>query len=250
MGKIDEIFDSLGAKLVGATIKEDLALVLGNACESFGFEYYCLKTNLRLSDGDRKSLKITNYPTAWLQRYSESGYALIDPAAKHAIDHVAIASLENLIEGAEQSTLRKRFKNDARDMGIDFGITMPLRSPHFSGFLNFNCRDLKQNARFVNLSAHFSMKLSEALGQFCIGDDVSGGYHILTLREKHVLYWAASGKTAWETSLILNISQRTVVAHIVNSMNKLNCSNKYQMLSRVASLIDSDSALDEFRIEI
>lgn len=250
MDQIDEIFDTLSTKLVRATIKEDLALVLGSTCESFGFEYYCLKTNLRLSDGDHKSLKITNYPKAWLQRYSELDYALIDPAAKHAIDHVAIASLENLTEGADQLALRKRFKNDVRDVGINCGITMPLRSPHFSGFVNFNCRDLKQNARFVNLSSHFSMKLSEALGQFCIGDDISGGYHTLTLREKHVLYWAASGKTAWETSLILNISQRTVVAHMVNSMNKMNCSNKYQMLSRIALLIDSDSALDEFRIEI
>lgn len=250
MDQIDEIFGSLNTKLVGATIKEDLTRVLDNVCDTFGFEYYCLKSNLRLPDGDRKSLKITNYPEAWLRRYSESGYALIDPAARHAIDHVAAASLENLMDSSDKSALKKRFKDDARDSGIDFGITIPLRSPYLSGFLNFNSKKAKQDTQFVDMATRFSTKLSESLGKFCIGDDTSDCYHTLSVREKQVLFWAGYGKTAWETSLILNISQRTVIAHLSNSMLKLHCSNKYQMLSRIASLVDADPVLDEFRIEM
>ena len=250
MDQMTTILDSLDAKLVGATIKQDLTRVFDDVCDQFGFEYYCLKTNLRLRDGERRSLKITNYPAAWLRRYSDSGYARIDPAANHAIDHVAAASLEQLMAKAEHCALKKGFKDDAQDMGIGIGITMPLRSPYLTGFINFNCKNRDENKQFSNLAGSFSSKLCESLGQFCIGDDVIDGYHSLTLREKQVAFWGAYGKTAWETSMILGISQRTIIAHLINAMAKLQCSNKYQMLSRISAFIDSDPALDEFRIEL
>ncbi|NTA14022.1 helix-turn-helix domain-containing protein [Agrobacterium tumefaciens] len=47
----------------------------------------------------------------------------------------------------------------------------------------------------------------------------------LTAREREVLGWAAKGKTAWETSKILNISRSTVVCHRRNATSKLNASN-------------------------
>jgi DNA-binding CsgD family transcriptional regulator len=250
MDRLNAIFEPLDAQFGGATIKQDLTQAFDTVCESFGFEYYCLKTSLSLCDGERKLLKLTNYPKTWLTRYSESGYASVDPAAKHAIDHVSAASLESLMSESQQTVLKKQFVEDARDIGIFTGITMPLRSPYLSGFVNFNCREVPINGQFIDVAATFSTRLSEVLGRFCAGEDVGGGYHSLTLREKHVLFWGVNGKTAWETSMILGISQRTVIAHMVNSMAKLKCSNKFQMLSRIAALIDSDPALDEFRIEL
>lgn len=44
----------------------------------------------------------------------------------------------------------------------------------------------------------------------------------LTRRELECLGWAASGKTAWETSVILDISEYTVVFHIENAKRKLS----------------------------
>lgn len=250
MDQMNAILGSLDTKLVGTTIKQDLSRVFEDVCDQFGFEYYCLKTNLRLRDGERRSLKITNYPPSWLQRYSDSGYSRIDPAASHAMDHVAAASLEHLMDTANQCALKKGFKDDAKDMGIGIGITIPLRSPYLSGFINFNCKNFNETNQFPSIAASFSSKLCESLGQFCVGDDVIDGYHSLTLREKQVAFWGANGKTAWETSMILGISQRTIIAHLINSMNKLQCNNKYQMLCRISSFIDSDPALDEYRIEL
>ncbi|MBW9075677.1 helix-turn-helix domain-containing protein [Agrobacterium deltaense] len=52
----------------------------------------------------------------------------------------------------------------------------------------------------------------------------------LTSREKEVLFWAANGKTAWETSIILNISKSTVISHLRNSRIKLETVNVVQTI--------------------
>ncbi|CUX47966.1 regulatory protein LuxR [Agrobacterium tumefaciens str. Cherry 2E-2-2] len=52
----------------------------------------------------------------------------------------------------------------------------------------------------------------------------------LTSREKEVLFWVANGKTAWETSIILNISKSTVVSHLRNSRDKLETVNVVQTI--------------------
>ena len=41
--------------------------------------------------------------------------------------------------------------------------------------------------------------------------------HALTLREREVLWWAAQGKSAWESGEILHITERTVDQHTQNA---------------------------------
>jgi LuxR family transcriptional regulator, quorum-sensing system regulator BjaR1 len=48
----------------------------------------------------------------------------------------------------------------------------------------------------------------------------------LTPREREILRWAADGKTAWEVSVILNISERTVKFHLIQASQKLNAVNR------------------------
>lgn len=50
----------------------------------------------------------------------------------------------------------------------------------------------------------------------------------LTKRELDVLSWTAQGKTAWEVSVILGMSEKTVNFHLGNAMRKLDVSSKHQ----------------------
>ena len=50
----------------------------------------------------------------------------------------------------------------------------------------------------------------------------------LTPRETDVLRWIAAGKTNWEISQILRLSERTVKFHLNNSFGKLNAVNRTQ----------------------
>lgn len=48
----------------------------------------------------------------------------------------------------------------------------------------------------------------------------------LSLRERECLRWVSLGKTAWETAVILGLSQRTVEFHLAKAMKKLGAVNK------------------------
>ncbi len=50
----------------------------------------------------------------------------------------------------------------------------------------------------------------------------------LTRRELDVLSWTAQGKTAWEVSVILGMSEKTVNFHLGNAMRKLEVTSKHQ----------------------
>lgn len=54
----------------------------------------------------------------------------------------------------------------------------------------------------------------------------------LTCREQACLNWAAKGKTSWEISQILSISERTVNFHLGNCIRKTNSCNRQQAISK------------------
>lgn len=57
----------------------------------------------------------------------------------------------------------------------------------------------------------------------------------LTSREHACLVWAAKGKTSWEISQILSISERTVNFHLGNCIRKTNSCNRQQAISKCVS---------------
>ena len=52
-----------------------------------------------------------------------------------------------------------------------------------------------------------------------------------TPREREVLKWVIDGKSAWEISQILSISERTVKFHVQNIMRKVHATNRAQAVA-------------------
>ncbi len=53
----------------------------------------------------------------------------------------------------------------------------------------------------------------------------------LSEREKEVVSWLKKGKSSWEVSVILNITERTVNFHVRNIMHKLNAVSRTQAVA-------------------
>jgi LuxR family quorum sensing-dependent transcriptional regulator len=49
---------------------------------------------------------------------------------------------------------------------------------------------------------------------------------LLTPREREALRWVSAGKSDWDISEILNISERTARFHVVNAVHKLKAANR------------------------
>jgi DNA-binding CsgD family transcriptional regulator len=58
----------------------------------------------------------------------------------------------------------------------------------------------------------------------------------LSSREREVLEWLKMGKTSWDISQILCISERTVNYHVSNIIKKLGVVNRMQAVSVAANL--------------
>jgi DNA-binding CsgD family transcriptional regulator len=73
--------------------------------------------------------------------------------------------------------------------------------------------------------------LYEAIHRFMIFSNADEHF-MLTCREQACLNWAAKGKTSWEISQILSISERTVNFHLGNCIRKTNSCNRQQAISK------------------
>ena len=60
--------------------------------------------------------------------------------------------------------------------------------------------------------------------------------NIMTKRESEILQWLHMGKTNWEISSILDISQLTVKNHVQNILRKLDVQNRSQAAVKAAKL--------------
>jgi len=110
----------------------------------------------------------------------------------------------------------------AGELGLECGVTVPLHARRSEWcFFTFTRRD-KTNVddleRTVSDMSHAAQSVVSVMDRLLIA---GGGLPKLTVREEEVLKWAAIGKTSWEISVILTISERTVNFHLTAAANKL-----------------------------
>jgi LacI family transcriptional regulator len=62
----------------------------------------------------------------------------------------------------------------------------------------------------------------------------------ISTRERECLKWAAKGKTSWEISQILGVTESTIIYHLRNATRKLNAANRLHAVAKAlkASIID------------
>jgi len=118
----------------------------------------------------------------------------------------------------------------AADFGMRQGFCVPIRRANgFQACVTIAGErpDLAPRAKraihLISLYAH--KKAVSVLGP----DQGSPASHrVLTHREREVLLWSAQGKSSWEISVILGVSERTVNWFIANASRKLDAVNRTQ----------------------
>lgn len=110
----------------------------------------------------------------------------------------------------------------AGDFGLECGVTVPLHVRRSEWcFFSFtrcektNIADLEHTVSEMSYAAHSVISAMDRLLY------PAGSFIKLTVREKEVLRWTAIGKTSWEISVILKISERTVNFHLSEAAQKL-----------------------------
>ena len=76
----------------------------------------------------------------------------------------------------------------------------------------------------ISLDMKLVTDATDQLKRYFIGDIY------ITIKERDIIRWIIDGKSSLDISCILNISQRTVEAHISNVKSKLNCKKITQVI--------------------
>jgi len=170
---------------------------------------------------------VHDYPEEWLQRYLAYGYFRIDPIVQRYAATLQMVAWSSLLQ-ERQSKQASLFVREAMDFGMTCGLTcgahdpMSLRATLFS----FSGRELEREVRHQSVFAHLVPHLSNALIRASGIPANPARVDALSLREIEVLRWMKEGKSNWEISRILCVSEATVKFHVKNILGKLHASNR------------------------
>jgi LuxR family quorum sensing-dependent transcriptional regulator len=198
--------------------------------EQFGFSYFCIGS-IKPDRDERGLVWATSFKHPWFRHWVECEHIHVDPViwrlkrngdpfrwAKLEEHHPGIQNMEVMDEAAEfgmRDGWSLAFRYGQRDIPA---IAIGLGTPKFAL--------APENETALHLAAVYcGLKLGEfAQRQPSISD-------LLSTRERECLRWVASGKTDWDISEILGISQQTVHKHVSNALKKLNAATRAQAVA-------------------
>lgn len=178
-------------------------------------------------------------PEPWMRHYRQQGFADADPKLAYAQHYPLPRVWTPAIADQPMTPLERSFWQHSVDFGLGHGATIPIRSG--LGGRGMLCvalpeqdaeREwtLDQLPRVEALASHLQIAVERLLAE------ARAPMPALTGRESEVVKWTASGKTAVEIGMILDISETTTLFHLKNAKRKLNVVNKHQLTARALAL--------------
>ncbi len=199
-----------------------------------GLEYFCFSFSMPQSMQDNAHFILTNYPENWLNEYSENGYRHIDPFNNHCLESATPIIWADINNYPRFNTSEyKKYISRLRNYRLDNGLSVALRGKGCSiCILNFNWnidKSADQVTELALLAQTILPYLFDSAKHLKVVDNQASR---LTKREVECVSWAIDGKTSWEISKILGLSERTVVFHMTNLIRKTDTANRQQAIAK------------------
>lgn len=231
-----ELFESL----LGCESIEELHATTARIAKCLGFEHFVYGVNVNVSLTRPYQFFLSGYPKEWWNHYTDSDYKRIDPIVRHAAEKVIPLIWD---ERLCDSPTTAKFMGEAKEFGLANGASFPVhgRRGEFSALNLATSRDSPDTKQDIVAAMGKAQLLAcyvhEAVQRIVLSKGPLPLKKItLTKREKECLLWAADGKTSWEISQIINVSEHTVTFHIRNVIQKMGVINRQQAITRSLSL--------------
>lgn len=175
------------------------------------------------------------WPVEWSNRYKELDYVKFDPVIRKTLGSAEpFAWCE--AKPPRGDAMAIRVMDEARDFGLCEGFAVPIYTTHgFQAIVTFGAEEMRLNAEqraglhMIAIYAHAAARSVLPDGGRREGNTV--GQPSLSKREIECLQWTAAGKTSWEISVVLGLSQSTVDFYLRNAANKLDAVNRTQAVA-------------------
>lgn len=222
---------------LSCNLKNDFASLFPKIQELFSFDFACAILGYRennsvvVDDGVNIS-----YPDECLTAYKSRNYVQDDLIVKKNFTDYKLQYWCVEKKRPEQSEYLISF---AIDYNIKAGYAQgskPFGPEKNASLFTFASAAMKSDMRTDTILTLIIPHLHLALSQVCRKKQLLGNSIALSQREKEVLDWVKQGKSSWDISVILGISESTVNFHIYNIMQKLGTINRSQSVAVAARL--------------
>ena len=180
----------------------------------------------------KEHVLLCDWPVEWLERYVARNYIDHDPIVSRMKHLQAPFQWRDAADEIKVDRDGEVVMGDAGEFKLKDGLAFPLVT------LDGQIVMVSLGGEQVEMSgAEFgmiSMVATYAIGramQLHSGEGRVVDHIELTPRERECLKWAAEGKSEWEISQILGISEHTSEKHLLNAKFKLGAVNRVQAVA-------------------
>jgi LuxR family quorum-sensing transcriptional regulator LasR len=192
---------------------------------------------------------LSNFPTAYRNRYRQERYCRNDPVVRHCINSllprpVGRDALDQWPDcGRSLSAVQRRIVDEAAECGMKVGVTIPLRSLGRFPLAGISLSNAMHPVEFGRLMteygqlAHLAVLYAHTHMQMLLqtpGDEDPAV--VLTSRERECLLWVSRGLSSKKAGEQMGLSARTVDFHVANAMDKFGVATRGQAVLRAVTL--------------
>ncbi|WP_448208543.1 LuxR family transcriptional regulator [Azospirillum sp. sgz302134] len=188
------------------------------------------------------AIYFSNYPAAWVSHYINNRLFFVDPVVRRAQESISPFAWDGLAAGGMDHP-DSRFFEQAADHGVRHGVSIPIHGPQDFALFSVCASELSHaeanrvlswTKPFLTMAALSIHERARAIYQ----PDVfaAAGVSELSRRETEVMQWVACGKSSWDISRILGLSESTIRHCVGNALRKLNCHDRTQAAVRAVLL--------------
>ena len=231
-------------KCINVNSHQHIKSVFNDVRKLFSYDYAIGALVETTEESHPASIELFNdsYPQEWMEIYIEKSFQQIDPVVKSHF-----ASFQPQIWSQiyrEQPYIDPEFINLSNDFGLFDGACHGVRDAivprgsifSFAGIATNESERILSIIDIITPHLHFALKnYYREQRKKSILEEAPLSVQ-LSEREKEVLNWLKVGKTNWEISMILNISEHTIKFHVYNIQQKLNAATRGYAVAKAIQL--------------
>jgi LuxR family transcriptional regulator, quorum-sensing system regulator BjaR1 len=222
-----DFVDAIEASATGASVMSQFEKVI----RDLGFHAYIMAGIPEPGQTLAQVTVANGWPLEWFELYNRENLSAVDPVPRHCFNTLNPFEWKDAPYDRERDVAARNVMTRACDFRFHEGFCIPIHYDDATGAISmagerpYLDAETKSALHLMSVFTHGRLRALTRSGP-------QGPSRRLSETEAEVLRWAARGKTAWETSWILGISERNVRWHLEEAQRKLMAPNKTATVAR------------------
>lgn len=225
-----DFVDAIEASATGASVISQFEKMIGD----LGFHAYIMAGIPEPGQTLAQVTVANGWPLEWFELYNRENLSAVDPVPRHCFNTLNPFEWKDAPYDRRRNIAAHDVMTRARDFRFHEGFCIPIHYDDATGAISmagerpYLDAEAKSALHLMSVFTHGRLRALARSGP----PVAPAPSRCLSDTEAEVLRWAARGKTAWETSRILGISERNVRWHLEEAQRKLMAPNKTATVAR------------------